>query len=86
MNVHFYGSALDHTGGVADFTPNRSPDLRSLVDEIGSLFGDSFRDVLLANDSFILLVNGKGIMQTGGFETKLYPGDKIEILPFIDAG
>jgi len=86
MNVHFYGSALDFTGGAATYQPGGSPDLKSLISDLGGRFGDSFRDKLLANDSFLILVNGKGIMQTGGFDTKLSPGDKVEILPFIEAG
>lgn len=86
MNVRFHGTALEHTGGKELIKLNNSGDIYSLIDEIGSLFGDSFRGVLLDGEAFFFLVNGTGIMKTGGFETKLSPEDTVEIVPFFDAG
>ena len=86
MNVVFYGAALDHTGGETSFVPAGAGDIRALIGEIGARYGESFKDALLDGDSFFMLINGKGIMQTGGLDSELHPGDKIEILPFIDAG
>ena len=43
-------------------------------------------NIVLGEETCFFLVNGKGIMMTGGLDTKLCPGDKIEVLPFADAG
>jgi len=57
-----------------------------LIDELGSCFGPRFQAFLLGDETCLFLVNGKGILSTGGLDTGLVPGDKIEILPFIEAG
>lgn len=86
MIIHFYGGAQDHTGSLDSIEISGSPDIRALIDSLGERFGSDFKQILLGSETFFFLVNGKGTMQTGGFATKLSPGDKIEILPFIDAG
>ena len=86
MNVRFHGTAPGYTGGITSVESNNSADINALIDELGTRFGKAFRDVLLRNDTFFFLVNGKGIMQTGGFGTKLGEGDLVEIVPFFDAG
>ena len=86
ITVSFYGSVQVYTGGEGSFSAEGCPDIRSLVDELGSHYGERFKASLLSGENCFFLVNGKGIMSTGGLGTTLNPGDKIEVLPFIDAG
>jgi len=86
MVVLFYGCVLEFTGGVKSVDLKDCPSLMSLVDELGCLFGEQFKAFLLGGDACFFLINGKGIMATGGFKSKLSPGDKIEILPLVEAG
>ena len=86
MTVQFYGNVIDQAKGAESFTPQNSETLRMLVAELSNTFGPAFRDFLLSEETCFFLINGKGIMTTGGLDTKLHPGDKIEILPFVEAG
>ena len=91
MNVLFYGNVLDYTRGEKSFElENCSETLVSnileLVDELGRHYGEKLKEFLLGEETCFFLVNGKGIMMTGGLDTKLCPCDKIEVLPFADAG
>jgi len=86
MVVSFYGSMLEHTGGIKTYKPENSPNVRLLIDELGCQFGADFCDFLISEESCVFLVNGKSIAALAGLSTKLHPGDKIEVLPFIEAG
>ena len=87
MTVLFYGSVIDHAGGKESFHPQTSvTSVRLLIDALGRSFGQDFKAFLLDDETCLFLVNGKGLLSTGGLDTKLAPGDKIEILPFIEAG
>ena len=86
MTVLFYSGMLEYTGGVRSYKSSDSPDIRSLIDELGCHFGNHLKDFLLGDGNCFLLLNGKGIMATGGLDTRLQPGDKVEVLPFIEAG
>jgi molybdopterin converting factor small subunit len=63
-----------------------APTLRALIDALGERFGDIFREFLLGEETCVFLVNGSGIVTTGGLNSPLQPGDKIEVLPFVDGG
>jgi len=84
--VLFYSGMLKYTGGVRSYESKNSRDIRSLIDELGCNFGGHLKEFMLGGENCFLLLNGKGIMATGGLETWLQPGDKIEVLPFIEAG
>lgn len=86
MEVVFYGGVLDHTGGKKSCEIDDSPTLRELIDKLGGLFGGQFREFLLGDETCFFLINGKGIMMTGGLNTKLHSKDRIEVLPFAEAG
>ena len=86
MNVLFYGNVLDYTNGEKKYEPKSSFSVGELVDELGRHYGENLKEFLLGEETCFFLVNGKGIMMTGGQDTKLCPGDKIEVLPFADAG
>ena len=86
MNVIFYGNVLDYTNGEKSFEVLNCQNVRELVDELGRNYGERLKDFLLGEETCFFLVNGKGIMMTGGLDTKLRPGDKIEVLPFAEAG
>ena len=86
MIVLFYGGVLEYTGGAGSYEPKNSPDIRSLIDELGCHFGNRFKSFLQSGENCLLLLNGKGLMASGGTDTLLKPGDKIEVLPFIEAG
>jgi len=86
MIVLFYGSVLDFTNGEKLLNINDCSSIRTLIDKLSGQYGKNFEDFLLGNETCFFLVNGKGIMMTGGLDTILKPGDKIEVLPFTEAG
>ena len=86
MKVLFYGNVLEHTNGKQFCDVKDCSSIRELVNALGGHFGEHFKGFLLGSETCFFLVNGKGLMMTGGLDTKLNPGDKIEVLPFADAG
>ena len=90
MEVIFHGNVLDHTAGVSSYTLTEAADapenVRELIGELGQRFGAGLEEFLLGDKTCLLLVNGRGIMLTGGMGTLLKPGDTVTVLPFVDAG
>ncbi|MCL2874072.1 MAG: MoaD/ThiS family protein [Defluviitaleaceae bacterium] len=86
MKILFYGSVIDYANGENFFDSKNSSNIRTLIDELGNHFGQSFKEFLLGDGTCFFLVNGKGIMTIGGIDTKICPEDKVEILPFVEAG
>jgi molybdopterin converting factor small subunit len=86
MVVTFYGSVLDCTNGEKTFSPGPCPDIRALIGKLAGRYGEATGDFMAGDETCFFLVNGRGIALTGGLGTKLEPGDKIDILPFADAG
>jgi len=86
MVALFYGGVLSQTGGEKSFEPSGCASVRELVDELGSRYGNQFREFLLSGEDCFFLVNGRSIATSGGLGTLLHPGDKVEVLPFIEAG
>jgi len=86
MIVLFYGSVLELTGGKKSYEPKNSPSVHVLIDELGCHFGMVFKEYLTSGENCFFLVNGRSIATTGGLATKLHQADKIEVLPFIEAG
>ena len=86
MTVIFYGNITELTNGNKSCVPGDCADLRSLIDKLGADYGGSFKDFLLGDETCLFLINGTGAMTTGGLDSPLKQGDKIEILPFVDAG
>jgi len=86
MTVLFYGNVVKHTGGEKSFEPAPCPDLRSLIDVLDGHYGEPFGELLRGNEFCFFLVNGQGVRATGGLETPLKQGDRIEVLPFVEAG
>jgi len=86
VNVLFYGDVLNYTNGEKSRDINDCSDIQSLAEKLGGYYGERFFSYLFGNETCFFLVNGKGIMLTGGLKTKLKPEDKIEILPFVHAG
>jgi len=88
MEVRFYSSALTYTGGVESVSPEAKscPDLHSLIEELGLRFGNEFKKLLKDDKTWLVLVNSKAVMKTGGIKTLLKKGDTIEVLPLVGAG
>ena len=88
MEVIFYNSARKYTGGTVSvkIEPECCPDLRSLINELGVRFGDTFKKLLQGGETWLVLINSKTVMNTGGPETPLNQGDIIEVLPMVGAG
>ncbi|MCL2180695.1 MAG: MoaD/ThiS family protein [Treponema sp.] len=86
MKINFYADLLKHTNNEKSFEAKYSSSIRELIDELGSHYGTQFKDFLLGEENCFFLVNGTGLMMTGGLDTKLKPDDKIEMLPFAEAG
>jgi len=86
MIVSFYGEITRYTNGEKSYTPKAHSTLRGLLEELGDAYGTQFTSFVNGNDSCIILINGKGIMLSGGLDSALNIGDKIKILPFVDAG
>ena len=86
MKVLFYGNLLEYTNEEKSFELSDCSSVRELVCKLGEHFGEKLKVFLLGDDNCLFLVNGKGLMMTGGLDTKLQEDDKIEVLPFADAG
>jgi len=100
MEAVFYGKIKEYTGGAASFTPGavsytdgatsyipgQHPTLRSLLDELNDHYGDGFESFVRSDETCLILVNGNGVKLSGGLETPLKQGDRIEFLPFVGAG
>ena len=85
MTVRFHGSMLEYTNGESSFEPGPCLDVQGLVDAIVSRYGEPFAELVRSGACFFL-VNGKGLMSTGGLDTPLEMDDRVEVLPFVDAG
>jgi MoaD family protein len=85
MEVLFYESVQNYSS-CKSVEMKHVETLQVLIDELGNKFGKEFREYLLGEETCFFLVNGKSIMRTGGLKTPLKKGDKIEILPHVDAG
>jgi len=86
MKVLFYGNVLEHTKNEKSYDTEDCSNMLELINELGVHYGGSLKDFLSGEETCFFLVNGKGIMMTGGFNTKLLSNDKIEVLPFTEAG
>ena len=86
MTVSFYGGITRYTNGDSSYTPKVHAALRGLLEELGEYYGEQFVSFINEKETCIILINGKGIMLSGGPDSVLDSGDKIEILPFVDAG
>jgi len=86
MIVLFYGKTLEYTNGVKLFKIETCAGIRELINQLGVFYGERLKEFLSGSETCFFLLNGKGIMMTGGLDTKLQFGDKIEVLPFMDAG
>ena len=86
MTVKFHGNIVEFTGGATSCGIDDCADVCALIDKLGLLFGEAFCDILNDGDTCFFLINGKGLMQTGGPESRLAPGDIVDILPFVEAG
>jgi len=86
MTVIFHGSVQEHTSGVELFQVDNAANVRALIFLLGERFGEEFKDYLLGDDTCFFLVNGTGIMTTGGLQTPLHEGDTVEVLPLVGGG
>jgi len=88
MTVAFYGRITEYTNGESTFTPAPGvcTTLRELLDMLGNCYGESFKSFLSGDETCLILINSSGIAFSGGLDTPLKQKDKIEILPFVDAG
>ena len=86
MFVAFYGGITRFTNGDNTYTPKAHATLRGLLEELAELYGEQFISFVYGNETCIILINGKGIMLSGGLDSVLDLDDKIEFLPFVDAG
>jgi molybdopterin converting factor small subunit len=86
MKIFFYGDVTKQTNGEKSCEIKDCLNVRDLVYELSNHYGEPFGEFLLGEGTCFFLVNGKGLMMTGGTDTKLCPDDKIEILPFTEAG
>ena len=84
MKVHFYGSVQKYGGGES-VEVGQVETIGLLIEELGYKIGADFKEYLLGENCFFL-VNGRAILGTGGLNTKVSLGDKIEILPVVEAG
>ena len=86
MTVLFHGSVKDHTSDVKSLEIENIQSVCALIDFLGGQFGGEFKEFLLGDKTCFFLVNGGGIMRTGGLDTPLGSGDTVEVLPFVDGG
>jgi len=86
MKVLFYGNLLEYTNNEKSYETADCSSILDVIDKLGAHYGEHFKDFILDKETCFFLINGKGLMFTGGLNTKLNPDDKIELLPFAHAG
>jgi len=86
MVVTFYGSALEYTGFEKMVELETCENVSLLIKALGERYGYVFEEALLSGEKWFVLVNGSGIMYSGGLNTPLQPTDRVDILPFAEAG
>jgi len=87
MTVTFYGCALEYTGLKKSLELDEPcSNVGAMIEILGRLYGDAFKELLLAGEKWIILVNGSGLMYSGGLNTPLQSTDRIDVLPFAQAG
>ena len=86
MDVLFYAAITRYTRGEKSFTPKEHSTLRGVLDELCVHYGEEFESFIYASEKCIFLINGQGVMMSGGLDSPVCFGDKIEIIPFVDAG
>ena len=88
MTVCFFGRIKEFTGGEERYTSAMAEytAIRELLDELCIHYGEPFEAFIRGNETCLLLVNGMGIKHTGGLDTPLKNSDRVEILPFVEAG
>ena len=93
MTVTFYGRITEYTGGDKTYTPvpggaalEGSTTLRALLDELCSHYGERFESLINGSETCLILLNGNGVALTGGPDSPIGPEDRVDILPFVDAG
>ena len=87
MTIAFHGKITEYTKGDRSFIPKTDcSTLRVLLDELSSYYGESFRLFVNGDETCLFLVNGRGVALSGGLDSPLASGDRIEILPFVEAG
>ncbi|MDR2571459.1 MAG: MoaD/ThiS family protein [Oscillospiraceae bacterium] len=82
----FYGNVIKYTKGEINFIPKIHRTLRDLLDELCEYYGEFFRNFINGDETCVILINGMGTAFSGGLDSPLRPGDKIEVLPFAEAG
>jgi len=86
MIITFYGAVQEYTQGEKSFEPDEPcATLRSLIPVLLKRYGDPFKEAV-DNERFFFLVNGRAAALSGGLNTSLKQGDKIEVIPRIEAG
>ena len=85
ITVSFFESIKKRTG-ISQIEMPVVINLEALISQLGSKFGEEFHEFLIGEDTCFFLVNGKAILGTGGLGTPLKDGDRVEVLPVIEAG
>jgi len=86
MTVSFNGPIKKYTGGESSYSPVCCSSLRGLIVELSDRYGEGFVSFINGTGSCLILVNGRGTMLSGGLDTPLVHGDKVEFLPVVIAG
>ena len=86
MKVLFYGSVQEYTCDEKSLEVGNVQCVRALIDLLGERFDEHFKEFLLGDSTCFFLVNGNGIMTTGGLGTPLQSNDTVEVLPFVEGG
>jgi len=86
MTVIFYGGVREYTSGLKSVEIDEAKNIRELIVKLIERFGKRFEEKLFSKESCFFLVNGKGIMTTGGLETPLSGNDRVELLQHVDGG
>ena len=88
MTITFYGKLTEYTDGDKTLTPlpGVCTTLRELLDFLCKHYGERFEAFIKGSETCLILINGNGITLSGGLDSPLKQGDKVEMMPFVDAG
>ena len=87
LTVSFNSYVTSYTNGDKFYSPVKcETTLRDVLSEMYEHYGQQFESFVNGNETCLILINGKGTALSGGLDSPLGEGDKIDILPFVGAG
>ena len=86
MTISLHGKALELAAADGPIRTEGHETLLDLIRWLGETRGEALSDHLLGEDTCFFLVNGRGVMATGGLSTPLTGDDVVDAIPLVGGG